>query len=474
MSKQSGKAIVIGASMAGLLAARALADYFEQVTLLERDTFPPAGGNRKGVPQGKHTHVLLERGRDIMEQFLPGLTAELTRRGAVTIADTSANVRWFHSDGYHQPGTSGFSGIGVSRPTLEALVRERVLALPNVQAIENVNVSGLATTADNSRVTAVQMVNRQGNNTRETMSADLVVDAGGRGSRSPAWLEEMGYERPPEEEVEVGMGYVSCFYRRQPEHIPGLDGIVLMATPPDKRLAVLLAQDNNRWVLTIGGYLGEHAPTDYPGFLEAARQLPAAKIYDVIKDAEPLGAPVPYKFPANLRHHYEKMPAFPKGYLVTGDALCSFNPIYGQGMTVAAMEAEALGEWLGQADRLQAKQFFAKASKIIDQAWDAAVGTDLSFSEVEGDRTPLVRFLNWYVGKLHVAAQTDAQVSIAFLKVINMIAPPPSMMHPSIVWRVLKAHLWPGKEHTDFGKTPVLETDGYAPESPKTKSIRIG
>jgi hypothetical protein len=254
------------------------------------------------------------------------------------------------------------------------------------------------------------------------------------------------------------MGYVSCFFRRQPEHIPGLQGIVLMATPPDKRLAVLLAQDNNRWVLTIGGYLGQHAPTDFPGFLEAARQLPAPEIYTVIKDAEPLGAPVPYKFPANLRHHYENIPAFPKGYLVTGDALCSFNPIYGQGMTVAAMEAKALGEWLAEANRLQAKQFFAKASKIIDQAWDAAVGTDLSFSEVEGDRSPLVRFLNWYVGKVHVAAQTDAQVSIAFLKVINMIAPPPSMMNPGIVWHVLKAHLWPDRKEPATTEKPTIRS----------------
>jgi 2-polyprenyl-6-methoxyphenol hydroxylase-like FAD-dependent oxidoreductase len=442
--------------MAGLLAARALADHFEQVTLLERDTFPPLGENRKGIPQGKHTHVLLERGRDIMEEFLPGLTDDLTRHKAITIADTSANVRWFHSNGYHQPGISGFSGIGVSRPLLEALVRQRVLALPNVRAMENCNVRGLATTADHTRVTGVHLVNRQDERTKETMVADLVVDAGGRGSHSPAWLAELGYERPSEEKVAIGMGYVTCYYRRQPEHIPGLEGIVIMATPPDTRLAVLLAQDHNRWVLTIGGYLGDHAPIDYPGFVEAAKQLSTPDIYNVIKDAEPLGDPVPYKFPANLHHQYEKLTAFPQGYLVIGDALCSFNPIYGQGMTVAAMEAKALSEWLVQADNRQAQHFFAKASKIIDLAWDAAVGTDLSFPDVEGERTPLVRILNWYVGKLHMAAQRDAQVSIAFLKVINMIAPPPSMMHPRIVWRILKAHLWPARKTVDTTEKPTL------------------
>jgi 2-polyprenyl-6-methoxyphenol hydroxylase-like FAD-dependent oxidoreductase len=464
MSKQTGKqgkkVVVIGASMAGLLAARALADHFEQVTLLERDTFPAPGANRKGVPQGKHTHVLLELGRQIMEEYLPGLTDELTGLGAVTITDASLNVRWFHSGGYHQPGVSGIAGVGVSRPTLEALVRARVLALPNVQAVEGCNVLGLVTTADNSRVTGVHLVRRQAGSVEETMMADLVVDASGRGSRSPAWLEELGYERPAVEEVRIGMGYTTCYYRRQPEHVPGLNGIVLMATPPDKRLGVMLAQDGDRWVVTIGGYLGDHAPTDHQGFLESARRLPTSHIYNVIKDAELLSGPVAYKFPANLRRRYEKLGRFPEGYLVFGDALCSFNPIYGQGMTVAATEAVALGECLANGRNQLAKHFLAKASKIIDVPWSTAVGNDLSFPEVEGSRTPMVRFLNWYVGKVHLAAHNDARVSIAFLKVTNMIAPPPSIMHPRIVWRVMKGTLWPSRQKASASEERVLPQPG--------------
>jgi 2-polyprenyl-6-methoxyphenol hydroxylase-like FAD-dependent oxidoreductase len=450
--KRNGKAVVIGASMAGLLAARALADHFEQVTLLERDTFPAWGENRKGVPQGRHIHLLLERGRQIMERYLPGLTEELTRLGAVTIADASLELRWFVRGGYHQPGVSGQSGVGVSRPTLEAAVRARVLALPNVQAIEDCSVLGLLPTPDNRRVAGVRLVRRQADDSEETMVADLVVDATGRGSRTPGWLEQLGYRQPAVEEVRIGMGYTTCYYRRRSEHIPGLNGIVLMATPPNKRLGVLLAQDGDRWVVTIGGYLGDHAPTDYPGFLQAAKRLPAPHIYNVIKDAERLSGPVPYKFPANLRRHYEKLARFPEGYLVFGDALCSFNPIYGQGMTVAAMEAAALGECLADGRDRLAKRFFAKASKIIDISWSAAVGNDLGYSEVEGPRTPMVRFLNWYIGKLHIAAHNDAQVSIAFLKVINMLAPAPSMMHPRIVWRVIKGNLRPGVQKAGVGE----------------------
>ncbi len=441
MSNHNRKhAVVIGASMAGLLTARVLADHFDEVTILERDVFPLPGKNRKGVPQGKHTHVLLERGRQVMERLLPGLSDELLRLGAARIDDASRNIRWFHSGGYHKPGTSDIAGLGVARPTLEALVRARVLEVANVRAIERCNVTGLSATTDNRHVTGVCFVDR-GAGEDTILNADLVVDAGGRGSHGPAWLAELGYARPAEESVRIDMGYVTRHFRRQPDHIPGLSGIVLLATPPDRRLAVLLAQDGNRWVVTIGGYLGEHAPADSAGFSAAARALPAPEIYDVIANAEPLDEPVAYKFPANLRRHYEKLDRFPAGFLVIGDALCSFNPIYGQGMTVAALEAEALGDLLRGRGEVGAHAFFAAASKIIDLAWDAAVGNDLGYAEVEGDRTPLVRFFNWYGAMLHRAAHHDAEVSIAFLKVINMVAPPPTMLHPRILWRVLVGNL---------------------------------
>ena len=444
MSKQkSNHAIVIGASMAGLLTARVLADYFEQVTLIERDIFPAQGANRKGVPQGKHTHVLLERGRQIMESHLPGLTEELMQLGAADIQDVSRDVRWFQGGAYYKPGVSGISGVGVSRPTLEGSVRSRVLALPNIQALENCNVLGLLTTDDKSCVTGVRFKDRKTDNTEKTMTADLVVDAGGRGSHSPAWLQELGYDRPWEEEVKVGVGYTTCYYRRKPEHLSGHKGISFLTTPPNKRLGVMLAQDGNRWVVTLGGYLGDHTSTNYPDFLESARRLPAPEIYNVIKNAEPLGEPVAYKFPANLRHHYEKLSRFPDGYLVIGDALCSFNPIYGQGMTVAALESVALNECLTNGKDQLARRFFDRASKIIDDSWSTAIGSDLAYAEVEGQRTPMMRFLNWYIGKLQIAAHMDAQVFIAFLKVINMVAPAPSMMKPIILWRVLKANLWP-------------------------------
>ena len=349
-------------------------------------------------------------------------------------------MRWFHGGGYHQPGLAGFSGLGVSRPTLEAAVRRQVLALSNVQALTNVDVRGLLTADDQKRVTGVSVRHKEQNGADETQAADLVVDASGRGSRTPAWLAALGCPRPEEESVHIGMGYTTCLFRRRPEHIPGLEGIVLLAAPPDRRLAVLLAQDNNRWVLTQGGYLGDHVPASLPAFLAAVRELPTPEIYEVIQAAEPLGDPVAYQFPANLRRRYDRLPNFPEGYLIIGDALCSFNPIYAQGMTVAALEAEALAHCLARGRTRLAPRFFARAYPIIDAAWQTAVGADLAFSEIEGRRSPLTRFLNGYITRLHRAARRDAQVSIAFLKMINMLAPPPSILHPRILWRVFKGN----------------------------------
>jgi len=435
--------------MAGLLAARVLADHFEKIFLLEKDRFPLPGKNRKSVPQGKHIHVLLERGRRIMEKYLPGLTDELIHLGVPEAIDASKYIAWYHS-GFHKPGESNIQGLGAARPTLEASVRRRVLSLQNVQAIENCKVLGLETTDNDNRVSGVRFKNSMHGNQEQTMAADLVVDACGRGSHSPRWLEKMGYHRPEEERVKIGIQYVTCFYRRKPDHIPSLKGIIYFATPSTKRFGVVLGQDGNRWVVTLGGYLGVQMPTDYPGFVQFSKELPTSHIYKLINKAERLTDPVSYKFKANLRRHYEKLSRFPEGYLVVGDALCSFNPVYGQGMTVASLEADALDNCLSEGHKQQLyKRFFQEASEIIDIPWELTVGNDLSFPEVEGRRTLMTRFLNWYIDKLQIAACKDAKVSVAFLKVINMLAPPPSILHPAIIWRIIKNHLFSAGYDTD-------------------------
>ena len=440
MKRIGQHAVVIGASMGGLFAARVLADFYDMVTLLERDVFPAPGEPRKGVPQGKHAHGLHARGREILEQLFPGFTDEMVAQGGITI-DISRNFRWYAAGGYHEPCDSGLQGLIVSRPRLEAHVRARTLALPNVHPVEGCDVLGIVATEDHARITGVRLRRHGDDSTEQILEADIVVDASGRGSRSPAWLAALGYAKPEEEQVHIGLSYTTCTYRRKPDQLPGLAGYALAGDPPHGRNGVLLAQEGDRWVATIGGYLGDHAPLDPQGFLEYAKHLPTTDIYDVIKECEPLTQPVAYKFPASQRRRYERLARFPEGYLVFGDAICSFNPVYAQGMTVAANEAIALQNCLASGVDQLRQRFFKQASALVDAPWSVAVGGDLRFPDVEGPRSPMVRFINWYIGKLHVAAQADASLSVAFLRVVNMIALPPSLLHPRIAMRVLRGNL---------------------------------
>lgn len=450
MSNQN-HAIVIGASMGGLLAARALADFFEQVTLIERDAFPPIGEHRKGVPQGRHTHVLLLRGGKILEGLFPGLTADLITRDAVRIDRPERELIWFDGGGYHARFTveDGFLGaVGVSRPLLEGYVRQRVLALPNVTAIEQADVLGLVPSERSGWVRGVRILRRTEGSAEETLDASLVVDVSGRGSRTPKWLGEMGYTPPQEEQVTVNFGYSTRLYRRRPEHLDGAKAAIVTASPQLPRSGVIVAQEGDRWIVSLGGYVGDYPPVDDEGFVAYARSLAAPDIYNVVKDAEPLSEAVPYRFKANLRRRYEMLTRFPEGFLVFGDAICSFNPIYGQGMSVAASEALDLQQELRQGTDGLWWRFFRRAAKSVDIPWQIVVSSDLRFPEVEGKRTPEIRFVNAYMARLQRAAHRDSLVARAFNDVVNLLAPPQSLMQPAILWRVLWENLFNAAQHT--------------------------
>ncbi len=436
--RHDGRAVVIGGSMGGLLAARALSGYFQHVTVLERDSFPEPDGPRKGVPQGRHAHGLLARGREALEDLFPGLTSELMARGAL-LGDLTGECAWHMGGDYLDQSPSGLIGLLVSRPLLEGAVRRRVLALPRARVVERCSVVGLR--AGLGRMDGVCLASG------ETLDADLIVDASGRGSRGGGWLAAAGFEPPVEEKVEIGLGYTTRVYRRRPAHAGGKRAILLSASPPTWRTAAALAQEGDSWIVSLGGYLGDQAPLDERGFLEFARSLPVREIHEILASAEPLSDFAQFRYPANLRRRYERLPRFPEGYLAFGDALCSFDPVYGQGMTVAALEAIALRQCLSHGRGRLAQRFFRRASRLVDTPWQIAVGADLRHPAVEGARTAMVRFLNWYIGKLHLAARRDPVLTKAFLEVANLMKPPASILRPAMAVRVLLGQ--PGAGHAE-------------------------
>ncbi|WP_214326725.1 FAD-dependent oxidoreductase [Nonomuraea sediminis] len=417
-------AIVIGASMAGLLSAAALQRSFHHVTVVDRDTLPAADAHRKGVGQSRHAHGLLARGREVMDELLPGLSAELVAQGALK-GDLQGLGRWIHAGRQLARGTSGLEGLMVSRPLLEGQVRRRVTGLSGVRLLASRAVAGLL--ADHGRVTGVRLAD----GTR--LPADLVVDASGRGSRTPTWLTELGYDRPVEEQVRIELCYGTREFRRRPGDLDGDLLAIVAPTPDSPRGGAALAMENDRWIVTIGGYGGEQPPLDLESFIAFARTLPAPDLHDLMKGLEPIGEPRAYRTPASIRRRYERLTRFPDGLLVVGDAVCAFNPLYGQGMTVAALEARALLDL-----ELRPLPFFRRITRLLDAPWDIVVGGDLKLPGVQGRITAKIRMVNAYLERFHAAAANDAELARRFHRVANLIDPPPSLMSPGALVRVFR------------------------------------
>ena len=433
-------AVVIGGSMAGLLTARVLSEQFAQVTVVERDEFTDTPEPRKGQPHIHHIHGLLASGTQLLHQLFPGLLDELTAEGAF-VGDMGESMRWYCYGGYRIPITYGMKGITMSRPFLEWRVRRRVAGLPNVTLRGGRAAVGLEATADCARVTGVRLADEDGG--EERLQADLVVDASGRGSASPRWLAAIGYQPPPESQVRINLGYATRILWRAPDDPLGHRWIMVTPEAPrEQRTGLAFPIERGRWIVTLGGWYGDHPPTDELGFLAFARSLPAPDIADLLVQCAPLSGIRTYKFAANLRRHYERVNRFPEGYLVLGDAFCSFNPIYGQGMTSAAMQARTLAELLAEqrASGLEglARAFFQRAAKVIDIPWQLAVGEDFRWPQAEGPRPAGVDMVNRYVELIHRASHHDPVVCQAFLDVMNLLQPLASLFSPPILSRAIR------------------------------------
>jgi 2-polyprenyl-6-methoxyphenol hydroxylase-like FAD-dependent oxidoreductase len=432
-----GRAVVLGGSVAGLVAARVLAGGYDEVVVVERDHLPEGAEHRRGVAQGRHVHALLAGGQQALEQLFAGLTAELTALGA-PVGDMLGDVH-AHLGGYAlRRGRSDLLAVHVSRPALEASLRARVRALPNATLMDRCDGAGLTTTADATAVTGVRVIRRADGSAEETLAADLVVDATGRHSRAPAALEALGYGHPPVERIGIGVGYATRTYRLGPNALGGDLGILVGATPQHPRGGALATVEGGRCLVTLFGVLGDHPPTDVAGFEEFASTLQCPEVYEAVRDAEPLDEPVAFRHPASVRHRYERLRRFPDGLLVVGDAVSTFNPIYGQGMSVVALQGLALRRHLAEPGCPRPLEFMREVGRIVDVPWGMAAGGDLSFPGAEGPRTIGMRVLGEYVTRLQAGAAHDARLGRAFLRVAGLVDPPMALLRPDVVARALR------------------------------------
>jgi 2-polyprenyl-6-methoxyphenol hydroxylase-like FAD-dependent oxidoreductase len=429
-------AVVLGASLAGLATAVTLTHRFDKVTIVERDAPPRAGEPRRGVPQGRHAHLLLPAGMRGLSELLPGFIDDLLDQGAHVIA--AAEFRFHLRGGRLALDDTALAISGATRPLIEGIVRERVRALPGVRIVDGCDVVGLASSADRTRVTGARIRARTGQAEVKAITASLVVDATGRASRSPRWLADLGYTEPQEERLDVGVHYTTRLFRRDPADLGGCRHVAVGMPPGDGRGGLALAVEGGRWLVTLVGSQGKRPPAPLSGFVEYTRSLWQPDLHEIVAGAEPLGDASIGAFPAYLRRRYDRLRRFPGRYVVIGDALCSLNPVYAQGMSVAIREAHVLGHVLDRHGLDGAgSRFLRRAMRDVDDAWLMATGTDLADPAVEGTRRASWRLVNAYMSRLLPVAHRDPVVANAFLEVSGMVARPQRIMRPRIALRVL-------------------------------------
>lgn len=427
------RAVVVGASMAGLCAARVLAPRFGEVVVLDRDDLPNSPGPRSRVPQDRHPHLLLRAGARILQEWFPGLIGELEDAGAVDI-DLCADFVWYQSGGVQRRPATSLRGPAMSRPLLEQTVRRRVEQLPHVTIRAGATATGVTLDETGARVTGVLL------DGGTQLPADLVVDASGRQARTLRWLEALGYGPPEVSVVEVNTTYVSRRFRRTPDQTRDWKAAAVVGDPQTRRLTMALPIEDDQWIVMIGGVNGEAAPTDEVGMLAYARSFDCSLIADLMRDCVPTGPVVTHHFPTNQRRHLEKLHRFPLGWLPLGDAVCSFDPIYGQGMTSAALQACALADCLDGAanlDRTFSRSYFKAVGRMVAAPWSIAVGGDFVYAGTKGKKPFGTDLFNRYTDKIVLAGQRDDFVVERFNEVISLVRPPESLFSPPFVARVL-------------------------------------
>lgn len=444
--QQREHAIVIGGSFAGLCAASALAPHYRRVTVIERDALPEDARLRAGAPQARHVHVLLVRGRRELERLFPGFERELLAAGAVEL-DFGMSFATLRVHGWQQRRPFDITGLFQSRALLESIVRRLARRIPNLEVRDGVEVLGLV--GDDARpsriVRGVRVQGRSGGDAAEELPADLVVDTSGRGSKIADWLDALGLAAPEEVVVDSDSAYATRWYQAPaPERLPRAwwwKGIWIDPELPDGRVAgVLSPVEDGRWIVTLGGIEGHYPPTDEDGFVAFLRTLRSPLIADAVALAEPLTPVYGHRAMANRFRHFERWRARLDGFVALGDAVCAFNPVYGQGMTVAAVSAVQLGDWVADArgGALDPRRYFKTQARFLSDVWTLATGADFRFPKTTGPRPPFAGVANGYLDLLILAAEEDDVVRAAMRDVIHLLDSPTAIFRPRVVGHVLR------------------------------------
>lgn len=388
------RAIVIGGGIVGLAAARVLADHYAQVTIVERDRPLDEVAVRPGVPQAHHPHNLQPQAQEILERYFPGLTEELVSRHAVRLGEAD-DVAFYYEGRWRNARLNGRHALlACSRPLLEQSLYRRIDAHNRIDLLYGYEIAGLTTQAQGQRVAGVRLLPRPGTTgVARTLAGDLVFDASGRRSRAPQWLSELGLQPPEEWHIDVLVGYASRVYRRPADLDANWKMLYVRPTPPEgTRGGIIMPMEDNTWSVALIGVGGDYPPTNESDFLAFARSLPTQRLYDAIKDAQPLGRIHGFRRAGNRVRRYDRLPRFLEGFLVGGDAAYALNPLYAQGMTAGLLTSEALAQVLethpGRAIgdvRGLARAFQQHVSEAVEGPWRLATRTDWRWTTTEID-----------------------------------------------------------------------------------------
>ena len=439
-SVQRERAIVIGGSIAGLLTARILANHFQQVTIIERDSLVE-GNKRSGVPQTSFVHVLVKQGLDIVESLFPGFHEELITQGGIKV-DAAADIDFLSPGGWGVRFDSELKIVSCSRTLLEESLRKRVLALPQITIETDTKVKILLADNNRTKVTGVTLQKRN-SSIPESIFADLIVDASGRSSSLSQWLTDLGYEKPEETVIDAHIGYASRIYKIPQETSRDWQVMFIQASPPQSPYGAIIAPiEGERWIV---GLMGGDYTTPHPNETEwfnFIAQLPTNRVEEAIKTAEPISPIMCFRNAANRSRHCERLSRWPDNFVALGDAVCSFNPVYGQGMTVAAMGAITLDYCLREQDSksLQgmAQKFQKRLAKVNTISWELATGEDYRYRTTEGDKPNFTtKLMHAYMEQVLPLTNYNIFVRLTLLRVFHLLRSPLALLHPRIMILVI-------------------------------------